>query len=75
MCKNRLFSDCSRLPMAPLLPLPSETSARPTGSFEKKLHRLPVVLEEGLTEAAGGGVGGENWRRTVIFFCGAGGRF
>jgi hypothetical protein len=30
-----------RRPMAPLLPLPSETSARPTGSSQKNLHGLP----------------------------------
>jgi hypothetical protein len=36
--------------MAPMLPLPSETSARLTGSFVKNLHRLPVFLEEGLTK-------------------------
>jgi hypothetical protein len=52
MRKNRLFG-LFALPMAPLLPLPSETSAHPTDSSEKNLHLLPVFLEEGLTAVAG----------------------
>jgi hypothetical protein len=53
--------------MAPLLPLPSEISARPTGSSEKNLHRLPAFLEEGLTVVAGGRAEGGNWHRARDF--------
>jgi hypothetical protein len=36
-----------RRPMAPLLPLPSETSARPTGSSQKNLYGLPCSWKRG----------------------------
>jgi hypothetical protein len=52
--------------MAPLLPLLSETSARPIGSSQKNLHRLRVFVEEGLAPGFGA--------TPMIFFCGAGGR-
>jgi hypothetical protein len=54
--------------MAPMLPLPSETSARLTGSFEQKSTPVGDLLGRGAHGSAGGR------RRNVIFFCGAGGR-